>query len=642
MLPKSPLTKSLFALGMECPTKTYYAKDKRYSNKNLDDEFLKALARGGFQVGALAQCMFPEGALIDTIDKAEALNKTNERLKLPRVTLFEAAISHNNLLVRTDILVKSDGALSLYEVKAKSWEPGESFFNKTNDGLAKDWEPYLLDVAFQTYVLRLAFPEYIVTPSIILADKSKTTTIDGLNQKFKIDTSPGLKASKIILVGDVSLAALGAPILTAVSVAKEVDEILNGSLWRKDGHSFTEWVEILSEAVDQHSRPAARLGIICKNCEFNTTELAHSSGLLSGFHECWMNEGGLTAKELQRPTTLELWNFRAASKHIEAGRLLVEQLTEEAFPKKDSRQYLQYSKIVKHDPLPYIDKAGLHAAMAKVSYPLHFIDFETSMLALPFHKGRHPYEQYAFQFSHHQMETNGQYRHAGQFLGTEPGHFPNFAFLRELKAELGKDQGTVFRYAAHENTVLKQIIVQLENSAEPDRDVLIAFAMTLIHDTKAHYTGARDMVDLLAWVKEYYYHPSTKGSNSIKAVFPAILNSSDYLKTKYVEPLYGSSLKSLNIGPTAMVILDPETGLVISPYSTLPPIWKDRKENEESIYYGNEDAIDEGGAAMTAFARLQFSDVPAEERSRVEQALRRYCEIDTLAMVMLWEGWREA
>ena len=49
----------------------------------------------------------------------------------------------------------------------------------------------------------------------------------------------------------------------------------------------------------------------------------------------------------------------------------------------------------------------------------------------------------------------------------------------------------------------------------------------------------------------------------------------------------------------------------------------------------------DGAAAMTAYARLQFEDVSERERQTTEAALLRYCELDTLAMVMIWEGWRE-
>ena len=42
-----------------------------------------------------------------------------------------------------------------------------------------------------------------------------------------------------------------------------------------------------------------------------------------------------------------------------------------------------------------------------------------------------------------------------------------------------------------------------------------------------------------------------------------------------------------------------------------------------------------------AFARLQFEDLSTEQRKQIEQALLRYCELDTFAMVMIVEAWRE-
>ena len=42
------------------------------------------------------------------------------------------------------------------------------------------------------------------------------------------------------------------------------------------------------------------------------------------------------------------------------------------------------------------------------TFPLNFIDFETSTVALPFYVGQKPYEQVAFQFSHHIYHKNGQ------------------------------------------------------------------------------------------------------------------------------------------------------------------------------------------------------------------------------------------
>lgn len=36
---------------------------------------------------------------------------------------------------------------------------------------------------------------------------------------------------------------------------------------------------------------------------------------------------------------------------------------------------------------------------------------------------------------------------------------------------------------------------------------------------------------------------------------------------------------------------------------------------------------------------MQFDDVPEEERESVFEALLRYCELDTLAMVMIYQHW---
>ena len=50
--------------------------------------------------------------------------------------------------------------------------------------------------------------------------------------------------------------------------------------------------------------------------------------------------------------------------------------------------------------------------------------------------------------------------------------------------------------------------------------------------------------------------------------------------------------------------------------------------------------IAEGGAATTAYARLQFETLNPDTRSKINEALLRYCELDTLAMVMIVQGWR--
>ena len=113
-MPASPptkrrlLTKSRFKIRCECPIKLYYNdRPTEFANSKDDDEFLKALANGGFQVGALTQLFFPGGKEVVACDYEKSLKKTNELLKSPKVAIFEAAVRHKDLFIRVDILNKT-------------------------------------------------------------------------------------------------------------------------------------------------------------------------------------------------------------------------------------------------------------------------------------------------------------------------------------------------------------------------------------------------------------------------------------------------------------------------------------------------------------------------------------------------------
>ena len=101
------LTKSRFKLATQCPTKLFYVgKPNEYGNSNIDDTFLTLLADGGFQVGELAKTYFSDGIEVTEQDYSVAESRTNELLKIDKVTIFEAAIRFDDLFVRVDILNK--------------------------------------------------------------------------------------------------------------------------------------------------------------------------------------------------------------------------------------------------------------------------------------------------------------------------------------------------------------------------------------------------------------------------------------------------------------------------------------------------------------------------------------------------------
>jgi hypothetical protein len=147
------------------------------------------------------------------------------------------------------------------------------------------------------------------------------------------------------------------------------------------------------------------------------------------------------------------------------------------------------------------------------------------------------------------------------------------------------------------------------------------------------------MVDMCELVKLYYFHPLTKGSNSIKKVLPAILQDSEFIKHAYSKPIYGSKqIKSLNYKGWAWVQFDAE-GKVVDPYKLLPPVFQDVDlETMDSLI--TEGSLADGGAAMTAYARMQFTEMSQLEFDRVSAALLKYCELDTFAMVLIYQHWK--
>ena len=654
MLPRY-LTKSRFQLAMQCKTKLFYQGKPEYANKSMDDPFLLSLAEGGFQVGALARSYFPGGHEVETKDSVEALRLTGELMRQENVVIYEAAFLHSNLFVRTDILVKRGKLLELIEVKAKSFDSEKDSFLDRKGMVSRGWSDYLHDVAFQKHVLNLALPSYEIRAYLMLADKNARCPADGLNQMFRIKKDEwGRKRVKVS--DSLKPEHLDPPILIRVTADECCDQIFRtGIEFCGEELSFAGFVERIAGCYERDEKISTPPSSICKGCEFQAAEDELKLGLKSGLRECWMEALGWRDADFREQTVLDIWNFRKKDSLIQDGRVKMREVTRKDIqPGEDGRpglsprqrQWLQVEKCQSGDSSPWIDKENLLREMAGWTYPLHFIDFETSMAAIPFNKGRRPYEGVAFQFSHHVVRQDGTVKHQGQYLNAQPGVFPNYDFVRALKSELEQDQGTIFRYAAHENTFLNMIRSQLLEDSEdiPDRQALCAFIQSIttsVNSSPVVWEGPRSMVDLCELVKHYYYDPETGGSNSIKYVLPAILSSSVWLQEKYAKPMYGSEggIPSLNFRNWKWIEYD-VAGKVIDPYKLLPAMFRDLSARDNELL-SEDDEINNGGAALTAYARLQFEDMSDYERREIEAALLKYCELDTLAMVMIFEGWRE-
>ncbi|MDF0675254.1 MAG: DUF2779 domain-containing protein [Nitrospira sp.] len=194
--------------------------------------------------------------------------------------------------------------------------------------------------------------------------------------------------------------------------------------------------------------------------------------------------------------------------------------------------------------------------LRSVCYPIHHLDCETVMLALPRFPSTRPYQSLPVQWSNHIELESGEIIHR-EFLHNEASE-PRRRWTEALIESLG-EKGSIVVYSAYEEAILRQL------------------AETFPEFKSAFKAIVKRLWDLLPVIKGHYYHPAFNGSYSIKSVLPAVV---------------------------------------------------------PSLGYGDL-TIQEGGQAAAEYYRMVFLESDWVERDSIREALLRYCERDTLAMVEL-------
>ena len=116
-----PLSKSRVAAGLQCH-KRLYLECYHYNEREKPDPARLALMESGRDVGRVARGRYAGGVEIVQdhfhLDEAEAATKA--AMKDPKVAaIYEAAISHDDIRIRVDVLARSGrGAWDLIEVKS--------------------------------------------------------------------------------------------------------------------------------------------------------------------------------------------------------------------------------------------------------------------------------------------------------------------------------------------------------------------------------------------------------------------------------------------------------------------------------------------------------------------------------------------
>lgn len=151
--------------------------------------------------------------------------------------------------------------------------------------------------------------------------------------------------------------------------------------------------------------------------------------------------------------------------------------------------------------------AKLGDVLRSVQHPVHHVDFETVMLAVPRFPLTRPYQAIPMQWSNHIEQESGELIHQ-EFLHDAASE-PRKRWAEALIESLG-ERGSICVYSAYERAVIEQV-------AEAFPEFRSAFNPIL-----------KRIWDLFPVIRDYYYHPDFRGSFSIKSVLPAVVPSLGY------------------------------------------------------------------------------------------------------------------
>jgi len=660
-------TKSAFNHAVKCPMRAYYyrnSKEYAYHYEGPD-----GIAEVGDQFGALA-CIY-EGVPSENIiqrgganpieAQAKSIADTLDLLRKENVDIGEAAFATDKYLVYVDILHKRGDELKIIEVKSKCIGANESLLGK-NGNISSDYLEKILDVTFQKYVIQQfikthsEFSNLKVHASLMLANSDAVCDVNSLSSLLQIKFLEG-GHREIECAPDIRERLKGENRIDRIIDVDEVcDKIIADkvpNIAKKFGGCFVKFVEKVADMYVNNRKDFdnCRFNAQCFKCPFYADEGQKDSEgnvLQNGRAECFQNLFGIdiVGKALINETKGGIGNggLPTSLKNgvwLEKKKFLLSDIDENEYVPTENAtpEAFQERAALSNNDLRYLHvhstKTGCNeptflkeaAKKIKWKYPLHFIDFETYLGAVPLFKGNHPNEEIAYQFSHHIAYEDGTYKHAGEYISLEPGKFPNFEFIRELKRQLEKDDGDIFRYADHENSILNSIRLQLIDSNESDKEELVRFIESIAHPTKnsehRYVSTSRDMKDLMIIAQKYFYHPSMGSSNSIKQVMPAILQSDPFFREKYGDDM--------------------------DPYHNLPSLEefaagvnKDEfpADFDDSDVWNADKQINKGGISKLDYVLLQAGRFNKLHTEAIRRASLEYCKLDTLSMVRIWEYFR--
>lgn len=239
---------------------------------------------------------------------------------------------------------------------------------------------------------------------------------------------------------------------------------------------------------------------------------------------------GYCTKNLPTPNVFDLYRmgFEKAIKHYKQGQISYNDLMFDGgiTNAKQLRQMLHQISEQKPD----IDKDGIRDFLDTLSYPIYFLDFETTQAVIPEYEGIKPYQQIPFQYSLHYIEYEGGPLLHKEFLA-ESGTDPRRAIAERLCEDIPQDVCVTAYNKGFECGRIKELAATF-----PDLSDHLMNIQSNIKDLLTPFQSG------------YYYNKAMGGSFSIKSVLPALFPDDPALDYHNLEQIHNGG-EAMSIFP---------------------------------------------------------------------------------------------
>ncbi|MEX0894392.1 MAG: DUF2779 domain-containing protein [Balneolaceae bacterium] len=611
------LNEYLVRQASSCPLKLWY----HLHNRRPDESYNPFRTQTGILMRRAHSVLYPGGREAAQ-EHAEAIDQTRRWLnENEQVTIYGGVLAYRNFHARFPILIKQGDRLTLLQTHGKIWKSGPEALAMEKKMLQnRKIGEYVREAAYKRWVIENNYPEFKLSIRLCFPNRRFKSTSDNLfrNVVF-MNESPKTDGEEI------------QNLFTEVPVDRAVDLVLNRNpelpvhpaFQQKSFKEQLEWMGHCSE-LNREEIPFQITGA-CNTCIFRKS----GDGVESEEAGCWQEN---LDPSVRNPGQQVFDLIGHGNKQqAEKGYFFQEEIippngiksceqvlnSEGKTITVDQRRSLQLLSAQQDGEIPRVwVKHKLLEEIRSIAYPLHFIDFEAATCAIPMTRDAKPYEPVLFQFSCHTMREDDRITHH-QWLDQSHDRFPHEDFIRNFLSIPDIEKGTLVQYSPFEKQALNILLKDLKKNHNRDRqDSLEDGLKSVINGTDRLQKNR--FVDLNKMVRDYFFNKELMEGLGLKNVLTSLLKTSSYLQDKYSKPV--------SIHDTHVILAPPDHTSIPDPYL---------KIQSES---GN---IRDGSTAMHAWLYTKSPDCNRDRRARIHRMLKRYCTLDSLALVMIFQYWRQ-